>query len=1000
VPPKPGVDLPEDFVIRVMKDGNAFQFERAWIGKTQRVKRAREAYTPQPGSGGLDFATLPTDIQQTMVVSGTLEVAVIMIKYANTGADPYPTSALQAKLFDGPNPTGTMSEFYSEMSYGNLNMTGTVYPVSPSGWVQALQNDTYYEGGQNGLHPCVSRTGQLILEALQATDPTVDFGKYDNDGPDGIANSGDDDGFVDFVAIVQPEIGGECGTRNIWSHRWVVGAWREFGARYVGSCQMAQVGAPWTTNDASANGGFVKIWDYTIQPAKGSGNGCGNGTVEIGVFSHEFGHAFGLPDLYDTNGGGQGIGVHGLMGSGNWNSPSNPAHMSAWSKLELGWLPTMEVGPVTQAYTINNINQTPEVYRLNTFDEKFARSSSIPISGGSSFRCGLDAVAAAARNWPGGAGYGNGWHERIQRDFAYDGTDPVTLQYDVWYDIETNYDFGRIKIEVGGIESELIAYTGFGLLNDETIDLTPYLSGAGATGYRIIAELETDNSYSDEDGNYNSGFAGPFKLDNISVTGGGEGHSTGFEDLEDGWYYTTEPTEFFLVENRSKAGRFDQALRSEGLYIWHIEQNVAHSALGNSGGTSGRTNLRPAGVTLMEADGRRHLLRGVNWGDTGDAYPGSWNNRLLDNGTNPNSKSHNNSATQVVVDAISNAGAVMTATMTAGRVAPEITAIIPNTGFENLIVPITDLTGSSFVHGATLLLRGALATEYPAAKTEWVGKSKLTGELDLTDVPPGSYDVVVRNPDGQEAVLSAAFVVIEMVALDLKPGSCPNPFNTKYFEFAAGTNLRKGGVFPVAVLGDDNFDPSDIDISTIRLEGVEPLTQGGGPKLEDVAATLEDNPDCLCTDDGPDGFVDLKMKFSTLELAAALASGTRGEERVLTITGELLDGTLFMGTDCVVLVGPQVADVTPTTQEPILNMAFPNPFNPATRISYVLPERTAVTLAIYDVQGKLVETLVSGAEPVGEHVVEWNATGRPSGIYFYRLTAGTYTETRKMVLLK
>jgi len=80
--------------------------------------------------------------------------------------------------------------------------------------------------------------------------------------------------------------------------------------------------------------------------------------------------------------------------------------------------------------------------------------------------------------------------------------------------------------------------------------------------------------------------------------------------------------------------------------------------------------------------------------------------------------------------------------------------------------------------------------------------------------------------------------------------------------------------------------------------------------------------------------------------------------------------------------------------------AFPNPFNPITRIRYVLPSTANVRLVVYNARGKLVEQLAAGVKSSGEHVVEWNATGQPSGIYFYRLEAGNYTETRKMVLLK
>jgi len=90
----------------------------------------------------------------------------------------------------------------------------------------------------------------------------------------------------------------------------------------------------------------------------------------------------------------------------------------------------------------------------------------------------------------------------------------------------------------------------------------------------------------------------------------------------------------------------------------------------------------------------------------------------------------------------------------------------------------------------------------------------------------------------------------------------------------------------------------------------------------------------------------------------------------------------------------------------VLNQNVPNPFNPSTEISFMVPGAGAnVALRIYDVNGELVRTLIDGYEPSGERTVTWsgrNDQGRPvpSGTYFYRLTAPTISEMKKMVLLK
>ncbi len=79
---------------------------------------------------------------------------------------------------------------------------------------------------------------------------------------------------------------------------------------------------------------------------------------------------------------------------------------------------------------------------------------------------------------------------------------------------------------------------------------------------------------------------------------------------------------------------------------------------------------------------------------------------------------------------------------------------------------------------------------------------------------------------------------------------------------------------------------------------------------------------------------------------------------------------------------------------------FPNPFNPSTTIKYELPELSFVTLKVYDVLGSEIIVLVNGEKSKGSYEVEFDGTNLSSGIYFYRLQAGGFTETKKMVLMK
>jgi outer membrane protein assembly factor BamB len=91
-------------------------------------------------------------------------------------------------------------------------------------------------------------------------------------------------------------------------------------------------------------------------------------------------------------------------------------------------------------------------------------------------------------------------------------------------------------------------------------------------------------------------------------------------------------------------------------------------------------------------------------------------------------------------------------------------------------------------------------------------------------------------------------------------------------------------------------------------------------------------------------------------------------------------------------------DVTPL--EFSLEQNYPNPFNPSTRIKFQIPELSFVTLKVYDVLGSEIVTLVNNEKPIGTHIIEFNATNLPSGIYIYQLQTPNFTQTKKMILLK
>lgn len=95
-----------------------------------------------------------------------------------------------------------------------------------------------------------------------------------------------------------------------------------------------------------------------------------------------------------------------------------------------------------------------------------------------------------------------------------------------------------------------------------------------------------------------------------------------------------------------------------------------------------------------------------------------------------------------------------------------------------------------------------------------------------------------------------------------------------------------------------------------------------------------------------------------------------------------------------------VEDNTQLPQIFALDQNYPNPFNPSTKISWQSPVAGYQSIKVYDVLGNEVATLINEEKPVGSYEVEFNASNLSSGVYLYKLQAGNFVETKKMILLR
>lgn len=349
-----GARPPAAYFDAIAQNPNLFRFspDNGWIRRGLAVAAQRNAGRAGEGVGGVSQRASFVN----GVLSGDLNIPVFLVLYQGTDSaaivGTMPRSLMQDRLFGtDPAPPYTIHTYYREISGDRLLFNGTVLD-----WKRVLRADTYYEGGCNGL--CgAGNVAELIEEIVARHDTTVDYGQFDNDGADGIPNSGDDDGYVDAIVLFHPEVDGACGgvngsaSQNIWAHKSTYAGW---------------TGTDLETLDLAAGGGNIRIRDYMIQGGQGGDGGCTDDQPQaIGVVAHESGHILGLPDLYNTSSlrSSEGIGHWGLMGSGNWRRPFSPAHMEAWSRAELGWVTEVVIGTDT-TLTISPVATADTAYVL------------------------------------------------------------------------------------------------------------------------------------------------------------------------------------------------------------------------------------------------------------------------------------------------------------------------------------------------------------------------------------------------------------------------------------------------------------------------------------------------------------------------------------------------------------------------------------------------------------------------------------------------------------
>jgi M6 family metalloprotease-like protein len=235
------------------------------------------------------------------------------------GSDAIP--AFGPDLFDASVP-GSLSHYFLEMSRGQFALSGGVLAT----WLTAPGQEAAYV-------PPAGNYASFVADILTELDGRLDLGEYDNDGPDGLPNSGDDDGYVDFLFVT------------------TLSAPLDFIAESATGIAGLGLVQDYVSADGARGGGTVRV--RADSHSQGAGGVLQRGhtyEVAVGSMAHEFAHFLGLVDLYSLrhlldpsiapSEDSAGIGYWGLMGHGSrgWNERGGPNPMSAWSLRRLGWL--------------------------------------------------------------------------------------------------------------------------------------------------------------------------------------------------------------------------------------------------------------------------------------------------------------------------------------------------------------------------------------------------------------------------------------------------------------------------------------------------------------------------------------------------------------------------------------------------------------------------------------------------------------------------------------
>ncbi|MGW0704986.1 immune inhibitor A domain-containing protein [Streptomyces sp. NPDC002643] len=477
----------------------------------------------------------------------------------------YNQQHFQDLYFGTGKNTESMKKYYEKQSSGRYSVEGEV-----SDWVKVPYNEARYGNNACGQSTC-SSVWNVVSDGLNSwvdqqkaagrTDAEIkadvaEFDQWDRYDFDGDGDFNEPDGYIDHFQIVhagedESAGGGVQGTDAIWAHRWYA-----FGTN-------AGVTGPDGNKLGGAKIGDTGIWvgDYTIQPENGG----------LGVFAHEYGHDLGLPDHYDTTGGGENsTGFWTLMSSGSWLGTGEdsigdlPGDMTAWDKLQLGWLnyDTAKAGTKSK--------HKLGVAEYNTKDKQ-ALVVELPEK-----QVTTEIVDPAEGSYQWWSGSGDNLSNTLTRSVDLTGKSSAALTLDGWYDIEAEYDYLYTEVSTdGGANWTAIDGTADGAAIPRDASDKPALTGSSVDHKKLSYSLDAYAGqkidlrfrYQTDGGVAPKGFA----ADGITVTADGSALFTDNAETADaawtakgfsriGASITDDYAQYYIAENRQYVS-YDKTLK-------------------------------------------------------------------------------------------------------------------------------------------------------------------------------------------------------------------------------------------------------------------------------------------------------------------------------------------------------------------------------------------------------------------------------------------------------